>query len=779
MSADPVTFMLVGEFCEKDGPVVRHLYAIDHEGMCQSFPQEMWVPGTAAQLQQFMMRAMSGDHVFPEAQDAPLERRSCEVMMDRVKWIDDRDMIAYVSTVTLHDVFARGYARTACVAYLSSDEHKVFTISHWLSQECQDITRALHDASLNSHRGELVMCIAGIRHLLARVAAHEAGNGDLPVGLTERHRNGLQGELEALSQRVRRAKKKVQAPPPAKPAKRGPLGGFGEETSPLSGDSFENDLQNLRANGSLTYSFCNTSFANLAAPLSVTDEEAVDIADRLITLKGTKVLRPLEVVCGDDYVRVEDKIGRALFAFSMDTVFLLEHMTQMMQPLPRLFEQRIGEGMACHWPANDAEPVANDPVNLNGSLGEDTNTNRFFLKIGDFIAVDPKLRRDPPQIPANQHTEFSWLSEGRLFATLREFGVHEIVTVMFHALACRPIIVCGEDEEDVLEAMRIASTFVPGVLQSGRDRFGVGVMPFDATGKVRVTYEHLEKYAVIGCHPSSILYTEDRATRRYLSAPCVWHIHTYSTAPQLTGKKGGRSRTIKVYGHPYTLQVKPTVQPQQTAEKLHQDPFDRFMSSITYTPPLLLEVFDLLSQRITRPKEEDALSHYLRLTLKRIFVDYASMAACVLHSLMDDVQAARRSSASGYFQGSGSTTSQMTSPQQPLSSRKPTNTSFSGSTSTLPAGLFPTTPNPGIQASPVVGNASFTSVAASVVNGVVVAAPQHTAHKFPYVVTECDVRQILTFRHGLLLGVAAVPARGALTRRATGSTRGVGAEGEK
>jgi hypothetical protein len=79
---------------------------------------------------------------------------------------------------------------------------------------------------------------------------------------------------------------------------------------------------------------------------------------------------------------------------------------------------------------------------------------------------------------------------------------------MFNALRCVPVVVCGAAEEEVLDAMRVAATFVPGLYQSTRAKLEMALLPFPSKPSEpsrRVTFDDIDRYAVVGCHTSSIL----------------------------------------------------------------------------------------------------------------------------------------------------------------------------------------------------------------------------------------------------------------------------------
>lgn len=720
----PVDLMLIGEFCEKDGPVVRHLYALGDSGRVECFPPELWPRGAEDLLHQFMMRAMSGDHVFPERADAALQYRACEVLMDRVKWIDDTLLVAYVSSVTLFDVYARGYARTACVAYLSSDEHKMFTISHWLSMECQSITRRLFESTFATHKAELVQCVDALEVLSRRLAKDE-----VIEGLTDRNRNGIKSELEALRSRVIRS-----APPRAVRARRGTALNRTLDEAPVP-DSFEFAMADLRTNSSLVLSphtspLLDEKLAEDRVPLDV----ALDIVHRLVTTKGCGVLRSLSDICATNgFDDAQAMIQRTMWAFALDTVWLMENMIQVMRPLPDLLEQPLGDILAAQWPTHAATERADD-LNVDSPIP----SNPFILKIGDCVVVDPYLRRSPPAPQASEHELFTYLLEGNLYSVLREYGTQPALALMFNALACRPVVVCGEDEGEVLQAMRLASTFVPGIFQS-RDKqtLMVGVLPFSSAQKVRVTYEHLERYAVTGCPVHAIL--DEKTQKPFLPSAFVWHVQS-STLPSGRGKNTQRSRTVAFYGPTYNV-AKPPPSSERTAERMsYADPTDPSLSLPSQATGLLTEVHDLLALRPSTRGEEHSLTNYLRLTLKRIFLDYGTMAANVLNSLLIDAQRHHQVILSGYF-----------------------NSSVNGSPVAAPAPKAKTSPatvaasslnSPPQQSQPWptgVSNTSITSSMATIPSPATLISnghPVYIQHKWPFVLTEQDVKSMLKYQHG-------------------------------
>jgi hypothetical protein len=717
----PTDMMLLGEFCEKDGPVVRELWGLDNEPI-----NVQDIPGAPRALHTFMMRAMSGDHVYPEAPGAPLQCRSCEVLMDRVKWIDGSMMVAYICSVTLYDLHARGYARTACIAYLSNDDHKMFTISHWLSLECQAIAKTLFDASLERHKRELVRSVDALER--AKSVLDDKASA-LASRITDRHRSALQAELEALKARVFRLPDlaaALAAGPAVPPTPGGSttgrkktitklaqttMGATPDEAQPgaaiarqLSA-SFECRVAELRNNSSLS------GDSYVYTPVS--DDEVIDILNALITKKGTGELRPLMDVCGaEEFDRATNQIRRTVWTFSQDTVWLMENVLQVMMPLARVLERPLGELLTANWTWTESHSSAATPSEGGRGSGADPKPvkpssphspqDAFYFKIGDCLVVEPSLRLTPPFPPMNSLTSYTMIHEETLFHALKEHGVSPILTVMFNALQCVPIVVCGDDVEDVASGMRIAATFVPGLFQSEQRRLDAAMCNFPM--KHRVAPEHLLRYALIGCPTEAILFDG----KPIYPAACVWHVQK-----AVRDKKGFlvKSRTANVFGAPYNISGKGAE--HRAVPAAFVDPFGLDAVHIPVGVGLLHEVHDILSIRGTSASEEMALSNFLRLTIKRVFLEYGTMTALVMQSLVYDAHMASRPTLnSGHFNNNNSITS------------------------------------PALDGQGSAIRMSFNSVSMATVYGPQVAGPVLYTHRIPHVVTEADVRGLLEGQHG-------------------------------
>lgn len=751
----PNDMMLIGEFCEKDGPVVRELWGLDNE------PINIHdIPGAPKAMHTFMMRAMSGDHVYPESAESPLQCRSCEVLMDRVKWIDGSMMVAYVCSVTLYDLHARGYARTACIAYLSNDDHKMFAISHWLSLECQTITKTFFDATLERHKRELVRGIDALERAKAAIedtATNSSENAALTSRITDRHRSALGSELDALKARVLRlpelaaalaAGPAVAATPTSTTAPRRKtmtklaqtMGGASNPTSP------EEVLNSTSAGGILHGRQPSASFESRVAELRnsslnassdsgyvyrpVTDDEVIDTLDALITKKGIGELRTLAVVCGfDAFETATQQIRRTVWTFSQDTVWLMENVLQVMMPLARVLERPLGELLTANWTWTDAHSSAGTPS--EGGRGSGAQPTRFptddkkspaaaaapavpashsppnaafYFKIGDCLVVEPSLRLTPPFPPMNSLTAFTMIHEETLFQALKEHGVAPMLAVMFSALRCVPIVVCGDDVEDVASAMRIAATFVPGLFQSASKGIGAAMCNFPM--KHRVAPEHLLAHALIGCPSDAILF---EGKPIYPAACAVWHVQK-----AVRDRKGllVKSRTATLFAQPYNVAGKGQAE-HRAVPAAFVDPFGLDAVHVPVGVGLLHEVHDILTIRSTSPAEGMALSNFLRLTLKRVFLEYGTMAALAMQSLVHDTH---------------------------LKSCPSLNSGHIISNTSI------TTPGGGIGTSAI--RISFSNVSMTTVYGPGGLGPVLHSHHTPHVITEGDVRTILETQHG-------------------------------
>lgn len=556
-------------------------------------------------------------------------------------------------------------------------------------------------------------------------------------GLTERHRSHLASELDALRSRGARCVMSSQ------PTRRGMRRGTAlNRQPPLANEDHSSPLHSLHSGVSNTSTISNDSsdaiFAGLRKGenrfLTLADvPAAVEIVNRLVTLKGAGVLRELPAICADDgFNEVQRMIQETMWAFALDTVWLVENMIQVMRPLPDLLEQPLGAILAAQWPSHESKgksDAESTPVDSAGA----PPTNPFIFKIGDAVVVDPLLRRSPPPPQPSDHEVFTYLLEGNLFSTLRDYGVTASVALIYNCLACKPVIVCGDDVDEVLTAMRVASTFVPGLFQSRGERLGVGLLPFEqSAGKSRVTYEHLERYAVIGCPVGAIL---DEKQHPILGRAFVWHVQG-SRQGDRRRRDAPRCRTIAFHGATYDVS-KPLTTAAQAAERMgHADPFDAgLVPPVGSATGLLVEVADLLGLRTDR-NEELALTNYLRLTIKRVFLDLGMMAACVLNSLLLDAQNKSHATASGYL-----TSSAGESPM--VVGRRPTPGAGGGSSLTsIPPSMHAWPAAPPVSNNSI-GNTSMVTPSSLGSNG-----PLYVPHRYPFVITEHDVRRILRVQYG-------------------------------
>lgn len=347
------------------------------------------------------------------------------------------------------------------------------------------------------------------------------------------------------------------------------------------------------------------------------DEECLELVHHLIEVKGSGVLRDLKELCGSDvYDNVMRRMTLALELFGQSTIWLMEIVTQLMRPLPRLMEEVL---TSCF----------DESENLD---------SQFFLRIGDFVAVDPLLRIDSqlPLFPDRAQRRTA-LHDEELFHILRERQPANVVNVAFNALRCCPIIVCGTDKAEIVMAMRIAATFIPGIWQTpqlqtallGFEGVVVSKPPF------RLTMNELMHFTLIGCPTSAVIDPSTKAP--IFSDVLVWEVNKPDP------KKGYIKDVVHCQRKYATDRRRAPASASAivaganaavggVAEGVGAALAGGSTGGSFATSGLLTELFELLSVRSPVNSEEDfCLTDYTRLLLKRIFSEYAGMAALAMH----------------------------------------------------------------------------------------------------------------------------------------------------
>lgn len=554
MSDDSRDFILSGEFSEQTGPVVSDLCLL-RNGQAKHY-KELCDDDT----KEFMMRAMSGDHVFNSHTAEPelVQFRPCEITMNRVKWryspSQPRDMLmAFVCSFQICDVFARAYTRTVCFAFLTPDSQKLFTILPWVAHELTSIARLLFDVTRRIHELEAFEAYLSLQHCMQ--------HRDRLTQLSERHRLQLPGEFEDTKARLRQLR----------PLPEGLAAAAG--TSETEAELAARHVQSVVDSLACEYQ------------LQTSDEMAVTIAHRLTTQKGSATLRSIPEIYNryechfGDYRDVVHRIERAIGLLSLPADILIDQLSETMQTLPTLMSRGFSSIVSFKPPSH------------------------FRLRIGGFVAADPHVDRWQEvaegvggSMPRVEHlTPFE---AEDLYDRVLPFGEHTIVNIAFHALRGAPIVVCGSNVPRVLEAMQIASMFVPGLAQSRR-HYQVGFVPFNDTA--RVTADDVIQNAVIGCPPRAIL---DGNGVPYLGNVVVWAI---GTRRETAGKQTSEAIESTLYGSCY--------------------------SALEGRGGLLEDLFSLI--RVGPVAAQQPMSNYLKLTLSRLFVELSTMASLVLYSIKE------------------------------------------------------------------------------------------------------------------------------------------------
>ncbi|RNF00726.1 hypothetical protein TraAM80_07451 [Trypanosoma rangeli] len=346
--------------------------------------------------------------------------------------------------------------------------------------------------------------------------------------------------------------------------------------------------------------------------------EAVELAENLINGRGTVPLRPLDVVCGPCYTVALEEMKSLLHYYSLDVPTLLEG---ALGTLPSAFQ-------VLHSPFPE---LAQDETK-----GHALDAPQFF-NVGELRVLDP-LRSDVnfslnDCLPSWSH--FTALYDPYLYSTLRNYGAQHVVGLAYNALRCKPIIVCGYDENSVVDAMKVACLFVPGLLQGREHALRLGIIPF--TSSQLLSAEDIHRFAVVGCHVNAaLLYGAPR-----FAQACTWHVGRHETTRggctmKLYGEQYDSSRTI---GHYPSLSV---LAPSLTADAdAARTPLTTWLSSLlqSLAEPeeraggLLWELADVLRQKVVNTAQEAALSDHVRLLLKRLLFDYCSHASLLLQHL--------------------------------------------------------------------------------------------------------------------------------------------------
>lgn len=554
-------FFIFGEFCEKVGPVVRQRYPED-SGMVEDAP-----------MKDFIMRALSGDHVFSETE---LAYRPCESLIDKVSYTN-KPLTALICSVSLYDVRARGYARTACVAYLTHDEHKLFAVSTWLSQHLNLITKMMYDKAFDRFRDDLAEHILALQFLQHNDEARSA--------LSERVQRSVADELANLILK-QEALNKHQRPAPTQQRQNngGVLLGRAE------GSRRSTTVRSTEARPHPPTSGTTSPSGSFSEPMNA--NKAVPMIEALIGSRGEVPLRSIEEICGEGFSAAFVKyVNDALSIFSYEPSWIVENAVQSMKPLPRLMDEPIGNFVRMM--AQTAQEKAQEKPTQQAHM-----TEQYNFYIGDCCAVDTKPLNFP-QMGKSSHKIITDLNDDpcgvKLYELFRRYK-KELRQLVFHTLACVPVIICGSKRDVVEEAMCVAAMFVPGLLQSNRPRFQLGYLEVQPSEHTRVSPLDLEQFAVIGCPTSAAL---DKGSP-FLPGAFVWHV-----------EQKGATLTINSYA------------PSRTTEGN-----DRSSS-------FLNELFDEALNTAADEQDKDSLSAYIRLLLKRTFFEIGTAAALVIATVRE------------------------------------------------------------------------------------------------------------------------------------------------
>eukprot|EP00758_Cryptobia_borreli_P004264 Tbor_TRINITY_DN4273_c0_g1::TRINITY_DN4273_c0_g1_i1::g.23956::m.23956 len=597
--------IVLGEFSEQTGPCIINSF-VDRT------PEV--VPVTS-DVHDFMMRAMAADFVYnPDhihKSVGRLKYRQCEVLMDRVRWRYAGDnrvrlMTAFVYSFQIWDVFARAYTRNICISYLSPDMHKMFRTLPWIMYELEEIAKQIYTKTLQLHKKEVLEAYRALEFCQKHADR---------LTLTERHLGSTGDEFTAIKTRLRQ----LRDMPLSAPGNGHDLDAS-KDTYILDGESIS-DIHVRMTIAELEKEF---------GVMQLSDKRAVDIMNTLTTKKGTVQLRPIQALYSlfdcdrsqenskETYSRwceeVESDFRRAINTLPQKPIWLAEDLLNTLTPLPNL----IG-------------------LTFRDIFGK--SQSRFHLKIGQYCPTDPALEqwRNPDGAVSSEANELGLWSSKDMYRKMALFGAEVVLNVAFNALRGTTVIVCADVDSQslVIEAMRVALTFVPGLSQSSTF-YQAGVIPFDKPGPIKT--EHIVRNSVIGC-PTECALADlgNGSTVPLLTNVFVWQLKRYSDEISKGGPIGYFVQSI-LYGPRYGGDLYVGIPPIHDQKRPSVPPLVPQFSNSTEDAMLLDELFHLLREPSLMDRDPEFTAPYLRLTINKILTELSTMAALVMHTLRKEAK---------------------------------------------------------------------------------------------------------------------------------------------
>ncbi|RNF18395.1 uncharacterized protein Tco025E_04512 [Trypanosoma conorhini] len=233
--------------------------------------------------------------------------------------------------------------------------------------------------------------------------------------------------------------------------------------------------------------------------------EAVELVESPIARRGHSPLRPPEVVCGKCYAGALEEMERTLcHYFSLDATPLMEDASGT---LPSALE-------VLHPPFPE--------LSQGDEERRDASDSPHFINVGELHVLHPLCPDCTLPLsscsPASTHFTVLYDPRPKFYNTLRNYAARHAMEVAYSALRCKSIIVCGWDGASVVEAVKVACLFVPGLLQGREYTLRLCILPANSS-QLLSAEGILHRFAVAGCHVNAAL----RHGAPQFAQTCTWH----------------------------------------------------------------------------------------------------------------------------------------------------------------------------------------------------------------------------------------------------------------
>ncbi|ORC84737.1 uncharacterized protein TM35_000411070 [Trypanosoma theileri] len=572
--------LVLGEFCEVHGPVVR-LLLFQHPvyGHPEILNSNQWSATLTEMLEELMTLSICGDYTIKEGSTDTVTTHVMRFVLDNIRW-DSTTAFAHVARINLPDAFARGQQRAVCVIFVNLSPHISMSLSRWIGDCCEMILHRLaHGAQLCVYN-DIQRC----KKAYALLSVASESEGLLP----QETLNLLQHELQVLMCMNRHGETSLQA---------------------------------------LSQTHCNS--------IEMTSIEAIHIAHDLVTRRGTVPLRPLSFVCGTHYDESLMDMKRLLLYFSLDMTWMMEGALGRMPSIFSIFHSSFAEAEK----HNIKKENAISPLEFVFNVGEwgvlrpllPTDACGGFLPHTwtppgtDFTAINDRKLYSVLKGYGAQHivnVAYNGLRCKRIIVC----GYDECAVVHAMKVACLFIpglLQCGEDtlrlgiqplsSEEPISASDLHHFAVVGCHVNAAIRNNEPFFPQHCTWYVRYKANDIYRYRtvnVFGEPYNSHLY--NRPNRRQ---PFSLSLQSSRSSPFSSS-----SSSSLLMSPPPTGQSLPSSSTVPIVEDGRTG--------------VLAELLSVLRQKASTSEDEVVFSDHIRVVLKHLQFEYCSLASLVLHSLL-------------------------------------------------------------------------------------------------------------------------------------------------